>query len=703
MKIKINQSLHGYENGHQLLACSMELNTLLKKVLLFQTDLSGSNISKGFETYITGYPIEESNLYAFSRTWYADEMKRPGCVWTHTFLIDFSDLSMIEEFQVLLQLFKRPVVGEYSSYDNEIEVDTRGLFKNELSDDITIRKLLFDSLYKTPKKTVFLPSATPQIFEKTIISLWSDQWPRLRRNFLFCTGALSLKTLNDREFDFQVIPKNIISNIEKQSINPLILDLASSAASNWINILGKYQKTEIRKFLWTFGADIEGKRNNYIPLLELFRSLHSSEFSLAEINSYVNKYFPDSEKGKFLKKNFYGLNSILPVSEKELISYLLSNEAPLSLNYNELQVSDRVINLINKQELSVDEFVNLFEKLNSHGLDASFWKKVELPLDFVLNLMGLDKSLVRTLIERWPNILEDEKVWKLNYSVQQEILHALNHSNVNFKKVFTPIIRSGSDIIFDLSKFFGEIVTIQTLNIINLDKGIVVNKKWSEYIFQNDKATYDWLLENKSNLTRPIFILIFKFMNVKQIEFIKFEAKELLNGYQLVKEGATTNFVNMTACKLLDVGYNNVLKKSYLLVEQLFPYVYSEICSENIGNEIWKYTSRENASRDYDDFFNPLAVISYFLGDKRNTFEIENWNIGRQLLVKTVNRYINNSWPLKSFATTLSGEQEFREAVAYCYTFEKGTKFIKKIIYEIKQGRVKLNPKQDKTIKKLLS
>ena len=76
--IEINQTLHGYKNGHQLLACSIDLPSPIKKTLLYQSDLSGSNLSKGFENYISGYPIEGSNLYAFSKTWYADEMKRPG-------------------------------------------------------------------------------------------------------------------------------------------------------------------------------------------------------------------------------------------------------------------------------------------------------------------------------------------------------------------------------------------------------------------------------------------------------------------------------------------------------------------------------------------------------------------------------------------------------------------------------------------------
>src|SRR4051812_32249633 len=97
MKIVIEQALHGYLNGHQLLSSSKDFSIEEKKILLYQSDLSGSNVDDEFKTYITGYPMAKAGFYAFSKTWYANEMKRPGCVWTHTLLINFSDLGKIPE------------------------------------------------------------------------------------------------------------------------------------------------------------------------------------------------------------------------------------------------------------------------------------------------------------------------------------------------------------------------------------------------------------------------------------------------------------------------------------------------------------------------------------------------------------------------------------------------------------------------------
>jgi hypothetical protein len=58
--------------------------------------------------YLTGYPLTESGYYAFARTWPAPEMPRPGCVWTHTILIEFSDIPSLQSAIGLLGLFRRP-------------------------------------------------------------------------------------------------------------------------------------------------------------------------------------------------------------------------------------------------------------------------------------------------------------------------------------------------------------------------------------------------------------------------------------------------------------------------------------------------------------------------------------------------------------------------------------------------------------------
>ena len=100
-RLQLHQALHGYADGHQQLALSTALKPRDQKKLLTFSDISGSGARFGEEGYLTGYPLSESGFFALGRTWPAPEMPRPGCVWTHTLLIDFTDLAALESLNTL--------------------------------------------------------------------------------------------------------------------------------------------------------------------------------------------------------------------------------------------------------------------------------------------------------------------------------------------------------------------------------------------------------------------------------------------------------------------------------------------------------------------------------------------------------------------------------------------------------------------------
>ena len=121
-RIKVEQALHGYSSGHHLLASSYcQLSDKSEKVMSILSDLSGPERVLGFDEYITGYPLEAERLYAFAKTWYAKEMNRPGCVWTHTLLISVDDIAYID-IQALVDKFIRP-----SEYELDLALYSKSL------------------------------------------------------------------------------------------------------------------------------------------------------------------------------------------------------------------------------------------------------------------------------------------------------------------------------------------------------------------------------------------------------------------------------------------------------------------------------------------------------------------------------------------------------------------------------------------------
>ena len=64
--IKVEQILHGYANGHQLIASSVNLNTEDKRLMDELSDLSGICEEKQFIDYYTGYPLISDKKYVIA-------------------------------------------------------------------------------------------------------------------------------------------------------------------------------------------------------------------------------------------------------------------------------------------------------------------------------------------------------------------------------------------------------------------------------------------------------------------------------------------------------------------------------------------------------------------------------------------------------------------------------------------------------------
>ena len=122
--IHVAQALHGYQRGHELLATSRRLSRDGERALLGLSDLSGSAArTRGFESYIAGYPVPGERLYAFARTWLATGGARPGSVWTHTLLLTPEQLAM-QGVANLARWFRRPLTPEQASdYSTPLEIN----------------------------------------------------------------------------------------------------------------------------------------------------------------------------------------------------------------------------------------------------------------------------------------------------------------------------------------------------------------------------------------------------------------------------------------------------------------------------------------------------------------------------------------------------------------------------------------------------
>jgi len=312
--VRIAQALHGYRDGHELLASSQRLSRSANRVLLALSDLSGSVTAGGFETYITGYPVPDSDNYALARTWLATEAERPGSVWTHTLLLTAEQLAL-EGVADLVKYFRRPRGGARYDYGSPIEIDESELRGQVPSDfgaadtrDMTANVL--DALYVQGDSDlpVLIPALSADQYETLVLLIWSMQWPQLRARFSFCSGSLALRHVGGRALDIQVVPSDRFGSVER-------------TVSSGAYITGQFPKRRhaagpaavlsdpavMRNLVtlgWRFGPQLPSERSSvgHLARLSLSIAQHRSDPSTwKNILEMIGRWYPQPSSATDLK------------------------------------------------------------------------------------------------------------------------------------------------------------------------------------------------------------------------------------------------------------------------------------------------------------------------------------------------------------------------------------------------------------------
>ena len=181
--MNVDQCLFGYEDGHRLLASSLPLGDE-SSLLTELSDLAPGTIFGSSEGYWTGLPIASLGRYVLMRTWPAPEMSRPGCVWTHALLLEPLLLEVISDLSILQSLFLRPEKPtDRARYRTKVDVSAHlasPIAKRQKSSVLTS---LLSALYGTHTSSIEIQQ--PGELDAPLFNVWSQQWPRLRRNFRF--------------------------------------------------------------------------------------------------------------------------------------------------------------------------------------------------------------------------------------------------------------------------------------------------------------------------------------------------------------------------------------------------------------------------------------------------------------------------------------------------------------------------------------
>ena len=270
----LQQTLHGYSDGHRQIAASATLKPSDVKSMLVLSDISGPGARIDESGYLTGYPLTEFGSYVLARTWEAPEMSRPGCVWTHSILIDFADLAKLASLGGLAALFRRPHGSYFGDYGKPLMFSLGRNTGALTGADIAWSRHVLAALYGEPSSRVIAARPVGVDVDRVILALWSQQWPRLRRTFRFCTLAATDRSSDGSRFDLQLLP-SMDRSVRRRFSDAIDAETTEIYGDSWLveagNDLAHPYAPGLRTFLRCIGGDGAMGRWAFRPLCRLYR------------------------------------------------------------------------------------------------------------------------------------------------------------------------------------------------------------------------------------------------------------------------------------------------------------------------------------------------------------------------------------------------------------------------------------------------
>jgi hypothetical protein len=322
----VHQALFGYEDGHRLLASSIRLSPSVTASLTVASDLAPDVRFRGSDGYWTGLPLPEAKMYALMRTWPAPEKPRPGCVWTHVLLLDIATLATLSELDALMPLMRRPKPDwtkvDYNS-DVDIDVGTTEAFRSPSSSFARTDEVL--SIIYNPGRPRSI-EASPGELDELVFGLWSQQWPRLRRNFRFQTAVVGHDSPTRQSmFDLRLISEGTLPEGPIQLVDAIEPRWVEEAADDI-----RFGPTpEFRTFLRKYGNDVRRPRSSFAPLATVFTSRGErlngkGAYGVLEL---VAESFPEPSDAITLKADLIsGADPKLSADLISLLSFLVSSD-----------------------------------------------------------------------------------------------------------------------------------------------------------------------------------------------------------------------------------------------------------------------------------------------------------------------------------------------------------------------------------------
>lgn len=580
--IYAEQILFGYKNGHTLLSTSLKRRLKNQKDIEILSDVSG----KGkFDSYITCFPLSEDGYYVFSKTWYAWEMERPGCVWTHMILIKFEDLINCKGKIEILKLFYRPQSTEdYEKYSKSIYCD----IQYNTIDSLSCNYLIYTMFYST--KNVLIEDDAEK-YERTIIDILTKLPMKILESMSVCTCSFSNRYINDRVFSYQITEKGNAKYLARDISDPIIYKRREllSGYPLWVKyIANKFVENE-QDDLYFFCEKYKYRDRN--DMRELSKVLYSvNEFrekqDIGEFFNVIDKsevrdilknrtlemlYFEEDldVQGWFVEKSIIE-QLVLEMQNKKGLFVKKKIRSEITFKY-----AKKIYDEYDKKRIR-----NIFEQFINKGLNQNGQRiakemiKLLRPND-LYKIFDMDINICSVLVRVDARFLLCKQIWLQDKNFQLELLYSAKFESISQKEavIICIIKNTKKDIAGEVYELFGN----EMLKVI------------SEYCKKGEAFSHEQSKIWAPYLAREQDIYINLLLQIKDMNIL-YDIMDNVDSYSIVDDNELKVWTDLFSEKLgyikEDKSYECaffllpiILKSENALAENLIEFVYKNIYS----------------------------------------------------------------------------------------------------------------------------
>ncbi len=691
---RLHQAIHGYSDGHRLLGASKKFAKQSERTLLIMSDLSGSSMPKGFESYLTGYGLHDAGAYAVARTWYAPEMDRPGCVWTHTFIIERSDMDELADLGAVIKLFRRPKVDQkFGAYKKAIEVGAHSKSQTGLRLDKEaqgLSSLILQALYSRPDKPVVMKAHSSSQFESLAILLWSQQWPELRMAFSFCTGSIDSRKLNRIPLDLQITPAETYTRVSRQVQGAILIGNSQSEwgtkAEEWLSVatadLNEIPDGQLTKFLKRYGRDVPGDRSSFSKLSNAFMRTHWTEsrgISVAQMITWLAGEFPKSSTAKSLKLDLLGpewahnFRALDGNSELDVLKGLLLTHQDSAFDPKDLAIRKRASAIWTEGSKSAAELTHEVLSLDQNPIRDQFLKGAADGADdelVIRNLEG-DVRLIGVLMRLNPTIGALEGVWHGPTDNQLQMFDLLVSSEaINdeaARLITSSILNSGSDELAErVIAEFGSVAiaaAIEWGSKMLESSGQPLSDAWTRSLKSMTRDVLAWM-ESEAPLSLSQVATVIGLLDPHSSDVQASDIEIWMPIYES-RSGDIPRATYLDAMVfLLAVGFHNAGDGAGKLVSNSFSDVHESAEAGLLSYSKWSVLKDQ------------LPHLSWW----------RDWDMGERLRLGLIKSFSNNNWPINEFLDATRGTDVFEAVLKSGQAGRADKQYLKKVAEHVDAG-----------------